>query len=242
MWAPDRTHPPRRPRRATGANGSERTNAQGEATRELIILAAEAMFSERGIEATPLRDIAVAAGQRNNVAVQYHFGDRATLLSAIVGYRVRRSDELRTARFADLLARGRPPEPRDLVATFVTSLAGHLEDGNHYLRFLSRYVVETGGYDGLSGHAGGGTVVTIRELLRRQLADCPHPVFEERWIQTMTTTVHTLARYQRLMSIGQLPAPIDELVDDLVTCLTASLEAPVGADDALAEPAARHEG
>jgi len=230
MAAVSRTRQPARARRVAGRNG-QRTNAQGEATREAILLAAEAMFAERGIEATPLRDIGTAAGQRNNVAVQYHFGDRATLLSAIVDYRVKLSDERRTAMFADLLDQGRPPEARELVATFVVPLAAHLEDGNHYLPFLSRYIVETGGYAGLEVHQGGGTVTTIRQLLRRQVPDCPERVFQERWIQTMTTTVHTLARYQKLMALGALPAPLDELVDDLVTCLTASLEAsaPSGA-------------
>ena len=43
--------------------------------RERIIVAAERLIAERGID-VPLRDIAVAADQRNNSAVQYHFGSR----------------------------------------------------------------------------------------------------------------------------------------------------------------------
>ena len=47
--------------------------------RELIIVAAERLIAERGVD-VPLRDIAAAAGQRNNSAVQYHFGSRDGLI------------------------------------------------------------------------------------------------------------------------------------------------------------------
>uniref|UniRef100_UPI0035C6F61D TetR family transcriptional regulator n=5 Tax=Nocardia seriolae TaxID=37332 RepID=UPI0035C6F61D len=47
--------------------------------RERIILAAEQLIAERG-PAVPLRDIAAAAGQRNNSAIQYHFGSRDGLV------------------------------------------------------------------------------------------------------------------------------------------------------------------
>jgi len=56
-------------------------------TRLRLILAAEQLFGELGIDAAPLRMVCDAAGQRNKNAVQYHFGDRMGLLQAIFTYR-----------------------------------------------------------------------------------------------------------------------------------------------------------
>src|SRR4051794_8680724 len=63
--------PPRRP------------ESRSEAARVLILRAAERLFAERGIEHVSLREIGVAAGQRNNSAVQYHFGTREELVRAL---------------------------------------------------------------------------------------------------------------------------------------------------------------
>ena len=45
-------------------------------TKEQIVLAAEGLFAERGIEGVSLRQIGTAAGNGNNSAVQYHFGTK----------------------------------------------------------------------------------------------------------------------------------------------------------------------
>lgn len=129
-WVPEGVQQPRRRSR-------DRLNATGTATRQRILDAAERLFEEGGIVAVPLRDIALAAGQKNNVAVQYHFGDREKLLKAIISYRASTSERIRAEVLADLLSRGRPPRVCDLVRAFVLSLDGNLEDGDYYLEFLS---------------------------------------------------------------------------------------------------------
>jgi len=40
----------------------------------------------------------------------------------------------------------------------------------------------------------------------------------------MTSTVHTLARYQTALQSRKLAQPLDELLEDLVTFLTAGIE------------------
>ncbi|MCX4094592.1 TetR/AcrR family transcriptional regulator [Nocardia sp. alder85J] len=205
----------------------DRSNSKGAATRQLILETAERLFAERGIEAVPLRDIAVAAGQRNNVAVQYHFGDRETLIKAIVSYRAAHSEQIRTEMLADLLAADRPPQARDLVRAFVVSLTGHLAEDNHYLAFLSRHIIERGGYTGLEGVAGSSIVPTFLALLARLLPEHPQAVLHERWMTIMTTTAHTLSRYQTAQRTGELPAALPDLIDDLVSFLAAGLESTV---------------
>src|SRR3546814_113664 len=50
---------------------------------EDIVRAAERLFGEDGVSLVSLRQIAIAANQVNNFAVQYHFGDKDGLIQAI---------------------------------------------------------------------------------------------------------------------------------------------------------------
>jgi AcrR family transcriptional regulator len=202
----------------------DRPNSRGDLTRQAILETAERLFAERGIAAVPLRDVGLAAGQKNNVAVQYHFGDRETLIRAIISYRAATSEAIRSEVLADLLAQGQAPQVRDLVRAFILSLAKHLEERSHYLAFLSRYITERGGYRGLEGSLSTSTVTTMVSLLYRLLPDYSEAVLFERWMIMMTSTVHTLARYQSAMQSRKLAQPLDDLVEDLVTFLTAGIE------------------
>jgi AcrR family transcriptional regulator len=192
-----------------------------------MLVTAERLFAEQGIAAVPLRDIAVAAGARNNVAVQYHFGDRETLVRAVAAHRAAFVDEVQAQLLAESLATGEPPRPIDHVRLFVESLAANIsDDDNHYIPFLSRYLIERGGYAGLYDTVPASTALTLRALLRHLLSDLDPATIQERWEVVMTTTVHTLARYQRSLAAGTLHAPLDDLVEDLVRFLAAGLATP----------------
>ena len=193
-------------------------------------MTAEQLFAEHGIAAVPLRDIGIGAGQKNHAVVQYHFGDRESLVREIIAFRATLSERLRVEMFADLVSRGQP-QICDLVRIFVMPLAAHLEQHSHYLAFMSRYITERGGYRGLESMGlPSVTVTTLRSLLGRLLPDHPTAVLDERWMVLMTSTIHTLARYQAvLVSGGDLGSPLEDLLEDLVRFLTAGLSAPVGA-------------
>lgn len=225
-------------RRSNGDGGGRRTvakeraNSRGDATRLLLLLTAEQLFAERGIAAVPLRDIGAAAGQKNNGVVQYYFGDRDSLVRDIIAYRAEVSEKLRVEMLADILAAGRPTVA-DIVAVFVRPMSVYMEEGNHYIALLSRYIIEHGGYQGLErAMIPASTVNTLRSLLGRLLPGIPADVLDERWLVMMTSAIHTLARYQTVMTSGGLSASIDDLLDDLVRFLTAGIEAPLAAESA----------
>ena len=205
-----------------------RQNARGEATRELLLRTAERLFAERGIKAVPLRDIGIAAGQKNNVAVQYHFGDREALVREVATHRAEFVEQIQVEFIAEMLAKGRPPAIIDYVRSFVRSLAHNLEEtDNHYLPFLSRYMSEHGGYAGLESTVSQSTSTMLHTLMVRMLPDLSDDVMSQRWEIVMTTAVHTLARYQAAAASRTLTAPLPELIEDLVVFLAAGLEAPV---------------
>lgn len=173
----------------------------------------------------PLRDIGIAAGQKNNVAVQYHFKDRENLLREIAAYRFQRSESIRAELLADILSGGSTPRIIDLVRAYIIALASHLEEGDHYLAFLSRYAIERGDYYGLKGGPVGSNITTFMSLTQRLLPELPADTLEERWLVMMTSSIHTLARYQNAMRSGTLPLPLADLLDDLIAFLAAGLRA-----------------
>lgn len=107
--------------------------------RSRIVEATEQLVAERGID-VPLRDIAVAAGQRNHSAVQYHFGSRSDLFEAVLRERMVPMGARMLERLADLEARTGEPGLADLVDVIVTPLAEvpYELGSTHYARFLEQ--------------------------------------------------------------------------------------------------------
>src|SRR5258708_40270820 len=62
----------------------EQFKADGEATRQRVLEAAEEVFAEKGREAASVRDILKRAGVKNIAAINYHFGDKDSLYIAAV--------------------------------------------------------------------------------------------------------------------------------------------------------------
>ena len=76
-------------------------------------MAAERLFAEHGIAMVSHRQIVVAARQRNNAAVAYHFGTKADVAAAVEDKHGDRIESLRTRMIADI---GDSPDLRDWVA------------------------------------------------------------------------------------------------------------------------------
>ncbi|WP_341714065.1 helix-turn-helix domain-containing protein, partial [Erythrobacter sp.] len=66
-----------------------------------LILAAEELIGDNGVARTSLREISRHAGHANVGAAQYHFGDKANLLAAVMQYRRPALDRQRQALFAE---------------------------------------------------------------------------------------------------------------------------------------------
>jgi AcrR family transcriptional regulator len=84
-------------------------------TKVRLILAGESLFAEQSIENVSLREIARAANNGNNNAVQYHFGGKEGLIQAIFAYRVWQMDKVRREGLARLESTGRDIDIQDLL-------------------------------------------------------------------------------------------------------------------------------
>ncbi len=108
-------------------------------TRERLIAAAEELFAASGIEAVSLREIVRASGARNTTALQYHFGDRAGLVRAVLEKHHLDVDIRRHAMLDAYEAEGEP-DISALARALVQPLAAKLADpdgGIAYLQILA---------------------------------------------------------------------------------------------------------
>ena len=99
-----------------------------EKTKLDLILTAERLFVEQGIDAVSLRQIVREAGQRNETALQYHFNGRNGLLKALLEYRMKPVNERRLALLTALeeTANGAPLNLRDIAEALVNPVVEHI--------------------------------------------------------------------------------------------------------------------
>jgi AcrR family transcriptional regulator len=100
-----------------------------------LLDAALALFAERGISGSTMREIRIAAGQSNTAALQYHFGDLAGILRALL----ERELPPLVARRRELLACS--DDPWSVAAVFVLPFAEMATGSEHQklvVRFLSQ--------------------------------------------------------------------------------------------------------
>jgi AcrR family transcriptional regulator len=109
-------------------------------TRERLLDVAERLFADKGVDNVSIRSINAAA-QLSPGILHYHFGNKDTLLEAIVA---RRMDEIMAHRYAMIsnLSENTTPTTNDVAAILVTPLAhfviNNKQSGLSYVRLIAR--------------------------------------------------------------------------------------------------------
>jgi len=193
-----------------------------------LILAAERLFAQQGIEAVPLRHINLAANQKNMSAAHYHFGSREGLVEAVLMYRLPGLD----ARRGTLLdAAGSACDVRFCLDTFIRPLLQELAprpEGNHFIRFMRQYESWCADYDSVRVLTPAS--VRIYDELERLIGYLPASVRELR-IGYLINMVHSvLATAEERLESGELthddlPLTAVNLIDMAASALTAPLSA-----------------
>jgi len=198
-------------------------------TRELMLDAAERLYAQKGIRAVSLREIALAANQRNNGAAQYHFGDAVGLIRAVYVRRGAVVNERREALLDECLRR-LDATLVDVLRCYVAPLGEQVTVGNWYVPFLARLQADHERDELLSGV--GPEVTTAYERVRRrlqvdELAGLPRRVGASRWRLTVNLAIDALADHQFVLArSARHPMTVEELVDDLAASMAGFLTAP----------------
>ncbi|GAA4477758.1 TetR family transcriptional regulator [Rhodococcus olei] len=191
-----------------------------------ILVAAERLFTQRGVANVSLREIGAAAGQRNNSAVQYHFSTKQGLILALYDFRLvplnRRRVEMLAARSEHSTA--------DLVDAYVRPLGSAVVEAagaNAYARFIHRYLGEgAGDFEPFTPRHNSGVTAITGELAIR-LDHLPEPARAERIRQFGQMVTAVLADVERRLEYRQItPAAAALAVDGLVSGMLAFLSAP----------------
>lgn len=118
------------------------------ASADLLIEAAEVLIADGGVVGVSLREISRAAGQGNNNAVQYHFGDLAGLIGAIQRKRLVEIERRRADMLAAAREEGRLGDLRRLTDILYRPLLDQrAADGERrHARFVLAVLSSPGGY------------------------------------------------------------------------------------------------
>lgn len=216
------------------------TNAASARTRELLILAGERLFGEKGIDAVSLRQINTEAGQRNSSAAHYHFGSKEALIHAIFNYRMERVNKRRMQMVKELTQSGNKKDVRSIVETIVYPILEEINDtegGSHYIRFYAQTI----GHPQINisdlwdpEHSSG--LNQVLALLRAALPDMPNALIAQRNGLMWEQTIHALADREKLDAIQPPEEHLSSaaFISNLMDTVAGGLTAPVS-DATLAE-------
>jgi AcrR family transcriptional regulator len=193
-------------------------------TREQIVLVAEWLFADRGLDGVSLRQIGAQAGSGNHSAVQYHFGSKRDLVRAVFAQRL----PYLTERRRILVAQHRPSDLRAWVECYVLPILeqGEQED-SHYLSFVA--MLQQAGqrqiFEGIPAEFRG-SIETFHQQLAALLDQLPDGLRRHRISQALAFSVHASADRERSRAAGRPVLPFALHVADLLDGLVGFLEAP----------------
>jgi len=195
---------------------------RGERARSDILDAAERLIAERGVQ-VPLRDIAVAAGQRNNSAVNYHFRNRQDLIDAIVRRRLEPMEQERAQMVAAL-----GDDARDDVSAWLRIMVVPFTavGSVYYARFLQAASLHLRAD---VGESQGSVWPQVLARLAHAIPTDDRRARARRVKAVATTMFALLAEREGLAQAGADASSAEEII----ALLAAMLTAPMPADASL---------
>ena len=193
-------------------------------TKEQIVLAAERLIADHGVDGISMRQIGAAVGSGNNSAVLYHFGSKEKLVQAIFEHRLPRLRERR----ALLIAERRPSDLRGWLECQIRAVLEQSElDNSSYMGFVAS----------LSQHGGEAFRYQPKRFVRAQrefedrlrgcLTGIDEPLRSHRLAEVMGLTVQAAANRERARALRRPVLPFALQLANLVDCMVGFLEAPV---------------
>lgn len=199
-----------------------------DATRDVIIDAAEVLFADKGIDATTVSEIHRLSGQLNKSAVHYHFGSREGLLLAVIDRHQRRLYDERLKLLSGVSGRDLPA----LVAALVRPATGNLAtaSGRRYLRIVPQLVHRYP--DQVLARPVGGAVDQAMDRIADCLDHLDPDALTIRLAAAITLSSEVLAARARQIDVheGEPDLDIDAFVAQLEAMMVGLLTNPIDSE------------
>ncbi|WNG39035.1 TetR/AcrR family transcriptional regulator [Archangium violaceum] len=211
---------------------SQSKSDRGSETRELILVTAERLFAEHGVEAVSNRQVSEAAGQSNNFAVGYHFGSKEELVVAIVRRHSESVERRRTEMLAEIAG---SPDLRDWMSCLVRPATEHLASlgiPSWYARFIAQVTTHPALRERVRKESfTSRSMQQAHEGMFRLIPRLPEDVRQERNDMGRMLVVHMCAERERALHEGTAPphSTWESTTDSLVDALVGLWLAPVTA-------------
>jgi AcrR family transcriptional regulator len=199
-------------------------------TRLALMRAAEQLFAQQGVDRVSLREIAIAAGQRNVSAATYHFGSKRELLEAILERHSIPVQESWAPAFSN------DPEHQlglhELLELLVRPLVAKVDDpdgGRCYLELCAELVASRSfPIMGMRIASTPGTQEMAKRIAQHG-AEVPPMIRVLRSTRLASIVYGSIGDYLRLINNG-VEIPRELFVSDLVNALAAiaRADAPPG--------------
>lgn len=198
-------------------------------TRQQLILAAERLFAERGIDGVSLREINVAAKQRNTSAAHYHFGSKEALIDAIFEFR-RGEVGKRREELLDAMEASGHVDPHALAEALIEPLASvvqQTEGGRFYLEFLAQLMVTSPQLAGaaLRKHNQAATLRWVAVASKAQ-PNIPRHILRMRSLLMTRHALMAMTLYLR-RGLGLEEVNFESYLSDMIDCVAGYVTAPV---------------
>jgi len=108
-------------------------------TKNNILISAEYLFGNKGINGTSTRDININANQKNSSSLSYHFGNKENLIDSILIYRISELEKIRIKEYNNLLATKKNITKKDLMNLLLGPVLEKISKDSLWKNFISFY-------------------------------------------------------------------------------------------------------
>jgi AcrR family transcriptional regulator len=203
---------------------------RGDRTREHLLDVAERLFGDEGVANVSMRKVRIAAGQANEGAVQYHFGDRVGVLRALDERHLARLEAIRVGLESEL---GRRRSMRQLVELLVRPLAEYGRQGpgaRAWIKIMAELTTDPRlSLATLHEHAPEASARAGQAVVDRLATRLPREIAVARVWMVMQFTIHVCADRARLQDDPKAARHLDgdeAFVTNLVDMAVGALTAP----------------
>jgi AcrR family transcriptional regulator len=199
-------------------------------TRKQLILAAEQLFAARGIEGVSLREINLAAQQRNTSAAHYHFGSKEALVDAIFEFRRAEVGARRDQLLDALESHPGTATPFALAEALILPLAQEIPEapgpeGGRYLEFLAHLMLTAPAQTGDILRRYESAETRWMAIASAALPFLPRRILEMRRFLMGRHVVVSLAAFQR-RGMGTASPVYAAYLSDMVDAVAGYISAP----------------